>query len=183
MAYDPFEDARQRSDRAEDSYAFDLAKIVAAPDGANHQVVVKVVTEVSEGNVELGGTPMPAFVTAATNGDVAVPEEGDFVVIGYLRGRRPVVIGAAYTEFNRAPDYSTGQRTIGNESGSITVEDDGTTVVDANGTTVEVKPNGDVVIDGGSTQPVTDVETTTDADGHVTSISISRADGVYVPSN
>lgn len=183
MTYNPFSDAKRRTEDAEDSFALDLAKVVTAPDDVNHQVVVRIVTEVSGGDIRLGGTPLPAFVTAASRGDISVPEEGDYVIIGYLRGRRAVVLGAAYTQFNQSPSYNVGERRIGNETGNVTVKNDGTVVVDADGTTVEVKPNGDVVIDGGSTAPVTDLSTTTDADGHVTSISLTRADGVFVPSN
>lgn len=130
MTLDPFKDSEERVRRREDSFALDFAKVVDSPPDANHRVVVRVVTDIGEGGVELAGKPQPAFVTAATSGDISVPEEGDFVVVGYLRGRQMVVVGSAYTRLNRSPSYEVGERRIGNDSGSVRVRDSGVVAVD-----------------------------------------------------
>lgn len=187
MAFNPFADSAERVQSVRDQEGLDLARVVESESGTQHQVIVEVVTRLGDNEVELSGVPMPAFALTQSEGDISQPSEGDFVVIGYLRSDQAVVLGYTYTRFTSPPQYDVGDRRVSNDEDShVTVEEDGTIVVDAEGTTVEVETNGDVTIDGGGTKPITNVtaNTSTDADGHVTNVSldITRADGVFVPS-
>jgi hypothetical protein len=129
--------------------------------------------------------PMLADVRIAQSGDVSLPTEETRVIIGYRLNGQPVVLGGQYTEGDTLPDVAEGERIIGHsasqshikfaQDGSITVKGDG-------GNTVELSVDGAVVVNGGDTEPVTDVETTENADGYVTDVSLMRADGVYLPS-
>lgn len=66
---------------------------------------------------------------------------------------------------------------------SLHVKDDGTILLDGNGSTVEVAPDGDVIINGGSTATVTDVTISdTNSNGGATELTIHRNDTVKVPS-
>lgn len=115
-------------------------------------------------------------------GSVSVPEVGDTVLIGHRVTDAPVLVGTPETV---TQSVAAGERVLGH-SGSqavVSFQADGTVSIQGDdGTTVTVEPDGDVRVDGGSTQPVVDISTTTDADGHVTSVSVTRANGVYLPS-
>jgi len=170
-----------RTRRTESIVGFDEATVITADthtssDEVGHEVTVE--PDLIDGS-EI------AEVLFAQTGDITIPEEGDRVLIGYRIDAKPVVLGSRYPRDATIPEYEPGERRIGHPAsdsyimfhadGSVTIEDD-------SGTTVTLDANGDVTVNGGSTQPVTDVSTSTDGDGHVTSISLTRADGVFVPS-
>jgi len=118
-------------------------------------------------------------------GDVSIPTEGSRVIIGYRVNARPLVLGSRYSANDTVPEYEPGERIIGHPTSNSYIHldnDGGVHIVGENGNSVTMQSNGDVVINDGNTQPVTDVSTSTDADGHVTSISLTRASGVYLPS-
>lgn len=131
-----------------------------------------------------GDLPTEIIVTA--KGDTSIPMEGQRVLVGHRTDARPIVLGQRYEEGDDVPPFKEGERRVGHPASDSYVRllADGSMVVNGhNGNKIELKADGTVVINEGTTQPVTDVSTTTDADGHVTSISLTRADGVSLPSN
>ena len=127
---------------------------------------------------------LPADVAIAQTGDVTIPEEGSRVIIAFRPNERPIVLGQRYKQDETIPDFEPGERVIGHplseshirlaKDGSITVKGDG-------GNTIELASDGSVTINGGSKNPVTNVTTSTDGDGHVTSITLEKSSDVYVP--
>lgn len=147
------------------------ARVVTAPshdagDDVRHHVEVKPDTF---------DEPILADVRVGLTGDACIPTEGSRVTIAYRPSGRPHVVGTRYADGDDIPAYEAGERIIGHplSNAHVRLASDGT---------VHVEGDGDVVVNGGGTRPVTDVATTTDADGHVTDVSVTRADGVFVPS-
>lgn len=68
---------------------------------------------------------------------------------------------------------STGATVTVQTSGTIDIESDG-------GATVSIQSDGDVVINGGSKGVIYDINTTTDADGHVTSVDPQRRSDILI---
>lgn len=134
--------------------------------------------------------PEKAEVAIGLTGDVLMPEEGDRVIVGYREDERPIVLGGRYLLGDSIPAFQAGERVVGHPASDshVRFHADGTLTVSGDGgNTVELQSDGSVVINGGSTAPVTDVtvSTTTDSDGHVTSVSLTKTRGadVYLPSN
>lgn len=128
--------------------------------------------------------PVIAAITVNQIGDITVPTQGDRVIVAYQIDGRPIILGTIYTSNDTLPDFEPGERIIGHPmtDSYVRLATDGTIHVEGDGgNTIELQPDGSIVLNGGSTQPVTDVQTTTDVDGHVTSVSLTRADGIYVP--
>lgn len=126
----------------------------------------------------------PAEVGIMAQGDVSVPTEGTPVYLAMQPDGRAIVLGERYNRDDTIPDYEAGQRRVGHPltDSHIELQADGTVHIENDaGTTVELQPDGDVVIDGGTERPVTDVSTSTDADGHVTGITLTRSSNVYIP--
>jgi len=144
-------------------------------DNVSHVVYVKPST-INE--------TIPADVNANQVGDVQIPTEGSRVTIAYRPNERPLVVGQRYKNEDTVPEFEPGERVVGHPlsdshirlatDGSITIKGDA-------GNIVELASDGSVTINGGSKNPVTDVSTSTDADGHVTSISLTRSSNVYLP--
>lgn len=149
------------------------ATVITAPDhssgdNVNHAIEVKPYTF---------DEPTPADVRVDQRGDVLIPTEGSRVIIGYRVNGRPLVLGSRYSSDDTIPDYQAGERVIGHPltNSHVRLAADGTIHVEGDGgNTVELQPNGDVVINGGATLPVTDVDFTNE--------TVTRADGVYLPS-
>lgn len=149
----------------------------SGPDGRNHTVTVS--PEHTDGEVA-------AIVGESVSGDVSLPIEGTRVlcVVGY--GGTVHLLGRLYDADESVPSLPVGERRVSHplSDANVTFRGDGSVVMETDdGTSVELTDDGDVVIDGGGTRPVMDIGTTTDGDGHVTSIDITRADGVYLPSD
>jgi hypothetical protein len=160
--------------------AVDKAEVISAdasgPSGTEHAIVV---------SPEHTAQNKPALVMENAGGDVTLPTEGEDVLIGQTDSGTFYVLGRTYQPDDTVPTLAPGERRIGHplSDSAVTLHKDGTVTIEGDsGTTVSIKPNGDVVINGGSTAPITDVQTSTDGDGHVTSIDITRAEGVFVPS-
>ncbi len=84
-----------------------------------------------------------ALVLAQKDGDVSVPEIGERVIVGYAQGEKPIVLGSYYpvadeqneSNADQIPVYESGERIIGNSSGSyIGIRDDGTIDIVTEGT-------------------------------------------------
>lgn len=131
---------------------------------------------------------LTADVAVGLLGDVTIPEVGNRVIIGYRVSSSPIVLGTRYRDSETIPDFEPGERIIGHPASDnyIRLQNNGTIHVESGGgATVELQTDGDVVVNDGSTKPVTDVtvNTTTDADGHVTDVSlnITRTSDVFIP--
>lgn len=130
----------------------------------------------------LSGEEIEAVVAPNVFGSGHVLGEGHAVLVAH-NGSSGVVLKSLYTEdknVTEAPNLSDGERHESHPASEASVEwqEDGTLAIDG---------DVDVVVNGGSTAPVTDVtvSTSTDSDGHVTSVSlnITRANNIFVPSN
>jgi hypothetical protein len=152
------------------------ATVTSAQANDGHDVRVSpFATEVS----------VPASVRVAQTGDVLVPEEGDTVYVGYRANGEVVILGARYDPEDSVPDYQPGERVVGHPASDTRIRfhsDGSLTVEGENGNTVELAADGSVIVNDGDTAPVTGVSTSTDGDGHVTSVSVSRASDVLVPT-
>lgn len=127
-----------------------------------------------------------AIVTVTSKGDTNIPPEDDIIDSEVLVARRegaiPVVITQIYTTESDVPDYKAGERKIGhplssaeiyiNESGNVTLTNDSGTIVEIDGS--------DIILNGGTNGAITDIDTTKDADGHVTSITPVRNSNILI---
>lgn len=111
-------------------------------------------------------TPIPAQVPAPSAGDVIPLQTGQIVTLGYMGDTNPpaIVLGHVYGDTD-VPTAVIGERVIGHV---------------ASETTVRFKPNGDLVIDGGSKGVIHDLSLTTDGDGHVTDVTPERRDDILI---
>lgn len=127
----------------------------------------------------------PIPVAPTVHGDYYVPPEGTPVLVGYLGENDPIVVGTGIPDV-QTPSVEAGERVLShplseatvtfNADGSLDVYGDGEVrVTNKGGASVVAKSNGNVVINDGTQGAITDVSTstTTDADGHVTSVSIN----------
>lgn len=151
-----------------------IAKTHNGDDGVGHHVEV---------NPDTIDSAITAEVKADQIGDVAIPTEGDRVIIGYRITGRPIILGSRYSISDTVPNYEPGERVIGHplSDAHIRLTSDGTVrMTDDHGNTIETKSDGSVVINDGSNKVVTDIETTT-SDGYVTSVSTITSDDIFVP--
>jgi len=179
MALNPNSSDTQRSQRGP-IRSFATGTVTSAPEHVSGDSV-KHHVEVSP---DFTNQSYPAEVVLTQKGDVTVPSEGDDVFLIMRPDERMVVAGVRYEREDTIPEYVPGLRRIGHgpTDSNIELRPDGTVYIENDGgTSVELQPSGDVVIDGGTNNPVTDVQTQTDADGHVIDISLTRSQNVYVP--
>lgn len=127
------------------------------------------------------------MVVGAT-GDVLIPEEGQRVLLAHRTDAKPIILGVRYQEGEEnddVPPFKEGERRVGHPASDSYVRflTDGSMVVNGhNGNKIELKADGTVVINEGTTQPIMDISFGTDSDGDYTSHTITRADNVYLPS-
>lgn len=128
----------------------------------------------------------PAIVTETVRGDVGLPQEPNSVLCMMGQNLTLYVVGIIYESEESVPTIQTGERRIGHADSDshVTFREDGTIHVENHdGVSIDLQPNGDIVLDSGNTRPITDITTSSDADGHVTSVDVSRADNIYVPDS
>jgi len=142
-----------------------------------------------------------AELAVSVEGDAYQPTVGTRVLLAYRESGPPLVVNTRYGPED-APDVAVGERRLGHPTsdanvtfandGSVTVTADSgatttlnadgdVTITASDGTTVEVTSNGTVVVDGGSKTPITDIQTNTDSDGHVTGIQTTTSSSVFLP--
>jgi hypothetical protein len=97
-------------------------------------------------------------------------------------GRLAVNLDGATSHIDLKDSDSAAVNWTGDDT-DVRLKNDGRIVINyTNGKLFEIDPTtGEVTIDEGTNNPVTDVSTTTDSDGHVTSISLTKSLDVYVP--
>lgn len=183
MTLNPQADSPTEGNWWDDSFAaVEAAEVVNAKahtggDGVGHHVEVQPYS-MQQSDV--------ASVLTAQLGDTVIPEEGDHVLVAHRLDGRPVVLGAEYGSNDTVPDFQPGERRIGHPASDSHVRfktDGSVEVVGANGNEITLNADGTITINDGTTAPVTDVSTQTDADGHVTDVTVTRADGILLPSN
>lgn len=124
-----------------------------------------------------------AEVVVPADGSVSMPEEQDRVLLSYQENGRPQVLGTRYPLNDVVPQANEGERIVGHSGSdaSVTFRNDGSvTLTNDAGDTMELQADGTVVVNDGTEQPIVDVQTTTDGDGHVTSVSLTRSSDVLV---
>lgn len=134
----------------------DHGVVMTSPSDAKHQVVVRT------GRFEAS---IPCKVATTAKGDVNIPPVGAHVLIGYRGDDLPVVLAHYYANPDDVPSHEDGERIISHH---------------ASDTEIALKPNGNIVIDGGGKGAIHDVETTKDADGHVTDITLKRRSDILI---
>lgn len=184
----PFEHSEKRAAQVSESVGLDLARVVGtSPE--NHAIAAQPIT--STGTEQTKSTGENVAVTVPEHGDVAMPSVGDLVVLASFRADTKIVLGTFYDDAGDIPSVVEGERVISHDDSDTTIrlKPNGDVEIDAennvivDGGDVEINPDGAVKIDGGGTNVVTDVETTKDADGHVTDITIVRAQSTEVNSS
>jgi len=164
------------------------ARVISTPtyDDTVNGYTVEVTTPTFQAD---NAAPQTAIIVPAAHGSVALPSEGARVLVVELP-RRAYVLGAFPHENDGQPRVGAkqGERVIGTSgsearirltpSGDVNIISDDT--IDSTPSRVTLTANGQVIINGGDTRPITDVTTDTDADGHVTNVSVSRADDVFI---
>lgn len=110
-----------------------------------------------------------ARVPQPTRGDRRLPAEGDEVYFTRRGDDVAVILGIVATDHD---GYATERRIDHRHSDAhITIDADGRiTAVAADGTSITVD-GGTLQVNDGATPVVTDIETSTDGDGHVTSVT------------
>jgi hypothetical protein len=104
-------------------------------------------------------SPQTAIIVPAAHGSVPLPAEGARVLVVELP-RRAYVLGAF-------PHENDGQPRVGAEQGERVI---GTGGSDAH---IRLTPSGDVIINGGDTRPIIDVD--------FANQTVSRSPNVFVP--
>ncbi|QGA82760.1 hypothetical protein [Halomicrobium sp. LC1Hm] len=114
-----------------------------------------------------------AVVIPQAHGEGYLPPEGSTVLLTRIDRTTPVVVGPYYHAGSETPALEPGERVVSHPTSDARVKfhNDGAISIDGD------EP---VYINGGMRRPVVDVQTTTDADGHVIDITLERADNVYL---
>lgn len=174
MTMNPNERGSTRSWTEHGFTSVEEAEVLTVPTHTSSDSVGHVV----EVDADVFSEPQIVQVAASTTGDVELPAEGDTVLVGYRDDGNPQVLGTQYTDGSNVPVFEAGERVVGHPATSteIRFQTDGTVHVEVeNGPTLDLQPNGDVVIDSGSTRPVTEVDFVNE--------TVTRASNVYLNSN
>lgn len=174
---------RNRADTKRRRAQYLRAVVTDVPSDGAHVIRVSPIG-VSGGDQIQRGKPASAIVPVPSRGDVAVPTEDDIVLLSKTANDLLIVEGVLYSSEKNGPEYEAGTRRIGHAAtdSHVQIDPDGTVVIESyDGTTVSVDPNdGTVRVNDGTDGVITDVTTTKDVDGHVTDISLTRSDTVFV---
>lgn len=113
MAKNPFKDSTRKTRRSTDNAFLDLGVVKQVDADATHTVLVEILSTGGDSG------PVVAAATVSQQGDISVPDVGSLVVIGRVKGRRPIVLGVLYTTEDDIPEYLVGERHIGGEAGTF----------------------------------------------------------------
>lgn len=185
MSLLPSEDSTSKVTRSNQQTGLDIAHVLSVDDDANHMIKCQVVGPT--GNT-LVGAPKATPVIVPSHGDVALPSKGDLVILGWIKGQKPVILGTLYSRQDNPvlPSYSKDDRVIGHDatSAEVRIKEEGSVVITADsGDKIEVDTNdGSVRVNDGTNPVMYDLTTTKDGDGHVTDVSIVTSSKLKVPS-
>jgi len=132
-----------------------------------------------------------AKVTVQSPGDGVIPEIYDEtesrsvpVIYTELPDEAPVVLGFIYDpDVHDIPTQQAGERIFGHDltDSRVKIDVDGTIHIDVeDGSTIDVQADGTIVLNDGTQGIITDVNTTKDADGHVTDVSLTRDSNILI---
>jgi len=164
--------------QAQQAYSFlDVGVVTSAPtqteDGQHHVTVAE--TRVP--------SDQPIPVVPPVHGDYYVPPEGVPVLVAYTDENDGIVRGAPVPDVTY-DDIEPGERVLSHPLSSAAVRfraDGGVEVVGDTGNSVELDSDGTVIVNGGDTNPVTDVQIdSTNTEGGATSLSVERANDVLL---
>lgn len=121
-----------------------------------------------------------ATLAVDSDGDKAVPhasEEQDlFAVFARFDGHQPIVLSLFYDpSVHEIPSANAGERKLGHQLSETEIyfKADGTLEI-ATDADLSVNTTGNIILNGGDEGAIYDISTTTDADGHVTSVTPER---------
>lgn len=156
MVADPFKDSRDRTARAGQRVGLDVARVVGV-DETTHLVAVKPMTDTGDERTSTSQTV--AAVTVDKRGDVSLPQVGDTVVMARFKNRKPIVLGAYYTQEGQIPAYDGDDHVFGNASdGYIRIKESGEININSE--------NGEpVLINGQDVSAIGDTRTNVSDDG------------------
>lgn len=186
MSWIPTEDADRKSRDVDRKQGFELARVTRSPDNGSQVIEAEVIVPGSSG--QSIGAPTPTWVIVPNKGSAGIPNVGDTIVLGYSRGSFAICFGVLYTRQERSeiPSYTKHERVIGHKKtgAEIRIKEEGSVTITANsGDKIEVDTSdGSVRVNDGTNPVAYDVSTTTDGDGHVTSVSLTTSDKLKVPS-
>ncbi|WP_423751091.1 hypothetical protein [Salinirarus marinus] len=129
------------------------------------------------------GQDSAAIVTTQMVGDAHIPSVGDRVLMIRRRDGVPVVIGVLYSESDSPPEYDPGERVIGvpDSDAEVRLKPNGNAIVQAHGHSLEIESDG-IHVDGGDRGAVVDVSAaSTNSNGGITALDISRSNSLFVP--
>jgi len=164
--------------QAQQAYSFlDVGVVTSAPtqteDGQHHVTVAE--TRVP--------SDQPIPVVPPVHGDYYVPPEGVPVLVAYTDENDAIVRGSPVPEV-QYQDIEPGERVLSHPLSTAAVRfraDGGIEVVGDAGNAVELDSDGTITINGGDTNPVTDVQIdSTNSNGGATSLSLTRATDVFL---
>lgn len=126
--------------------------------------------------------------TVSSNGDIAIPDSDEdsalYAIYARVDNGTPYVLGFYYDDKTHTiPQANAGERKLGHQAtdSEIYFRKDGSLLIESDsGATIELTASGETIINGGTKGVIHDVSTTTDADGHVTSISLSRRSDILI---
>lgn len=206
MSWVPTNDAEQKKAESLRKQGFDLAQVTKVPDNGGAVIEAEVFVPGSDG--ESVGSPIPTWVIVPNKGDMATPNSGDTIVLGYTRGGFAICFGVLYTrqERGQVPSYTKDERVIGHKAtdSEIRINGDGTITVSSNDAEIRIESDGSVVMESSAGDKVevdagdgsvrvndgtnavvydASVSTTTDGEGDVTSVSLnlSKSNKLKVP--
>jgi len=162
----PYEVADERGQQATTESKLSVARVSTVPSTTTSGLYHVEVRSLQYPDGEV------ALLLPTVHGDIYFPREGDDVLVRERDDNTLVVLKAVNTDVT-VPSIKVGERVITHPASDARVyfEADGTLHVDG---------DVDVVINDGTQRPVVDVDTTTDGDGHVTGITLDRADNVFM---
>jgi hypothetical protein len=119
-----------------------------------------------------------ANVSVSSDGDVSIPdrsgEQDLLAVYGRLDGEKPIVLGFFYDpELHEIPDSQAGERKVGHQASETEL------YFRADGS-LEVTTDSNLILNGGTQGAIYDIETRTDSDGHVTSVTPQRRSDILI---
>jgi hypothetical protein len=158
--------------------ADESAKTAVANDAIGMGIVTSAPTQTDNGEtvVSVQSATVPTDGTAVVlpnvHGDSYVPPKGTPVLLAQLASSETIVLKAPTPNVD-SPTLDEGERIISHPTSESVVK------FNADGT-LDIHGDGVVRINGGSKGAITDITTSTDGDGHVTDVSVTRNDDVLL---
>jgi hypothetical protein len=144
-----------RSSTTEAIVGFDVVTVTSVRENTAANSVehaIKVESDYFDGTTT-------AEVPVTHEGDVAIPKQGDRVIIGYRREGQPLVVGGRYTPDAKLPPYKAGERRISPSAANsfLKFNADGTVLLaDESGHGIKLQNDGTIKLYGNVEQTTTE---------------------------